>query len=394
MDRRPGLIFVLIAMIAVSANLRPAISSVPPLLDTIRDGLGLSHAAAGLITTIPVLMMGIIPVFAAMAAARAGSERLVLAALLLVGGGILLRLIEYPSFMYLSAALAGIGIAGAQTLLPDIAKRRFRDGAATVMSVQACAMTAGAGIAAVLTPDVQAATGSWSAALAWWSAPAALGAVIWLAVIGLPRSAPGAGAGGFGFPLRSAIAWRITLLGALSSGMFYTTLTWIPPTYTEAGWSTAETGTLLLVFSVTQLAASLGVTWLTGRSRDRRAQLLASLGLAAIGCAGLAAAPLAAPWLWVSCVGLATGALFPLSLILPVDYEDRPDALRRLAAMSLTGGYVLAAAGPVLFGWMREASGDYLWSYGALAVWAAATAGMSLYFRPRRPLADPGPLQP
>jgi CP family cyanate transporter-like MFS transporter len=394
MDRRGGLIVVLIAMMAVSANLRPAISSVPPLLDTIREGLGLSHAAAGLITTIPVLMMGIIPVFAAMAASKAGSERLVLAALLLVGGGILLRLIENPSFMYLSAALAGIGIAGAQTLLPDIAKRRFRDGAATVMSVQACAMTAGAGLAAVLTPDLMAATGSWSAALAWWSAPAAVGAVIWLAVIGLPRSAPGGGTGGFGFPLRSAIAWRITLLGALSSGMFYTTLTWIPPTYTEAGWSTGETGTLLLVFSVTQLVASLGVTWLTARSRDRRAQLLASLALAAIGCAGLAAAPLAAPWLWVSCVGLATGALFPLSLILPVDYEDRPDALRRLAAMSLTGGYVLAAAGPVLFGWMREVSGDYLWSYGALAVWAAATAGMSLYFRPRRPLTDPGSLQP
>ena len=35
------------------------------------------------------------------------------------------------------------------------------------------------------------------------------------------------------------------LFSALSSALFYTTLTWIPPTYAEAGWSSGETGGLL-----------------------------------------------------------------------------------------------------------------------------------------------------
>jgi CP family cyanate transporter-like MFS transporter len=377
---------MLLAMAVVAANLRPAISSVPPLLDTVRAALGMSHAQAGLITTIPVLLMGIVPAFAALAAVRAGSERLVLAATALVGVGIATRLVEAAAFMYLSATLAGIGIAAAQTLLPDIAKRRFGDRAAVVMSVLACAMTAGAGLAAVMTPSLSP---SWSVALAWWAAPAAAGALLWLAVAGLPRPADAPAGPRFGFPLGSGVAWRITLFGALSSALFYTTLTWIPPTYAEAGWSAAQTGTLLLVLSVTQMVASLAVTWAAGRSRDRRGQLVGSVLLGAVGCAGLGAAPLDAPWLWMLLVGLSTGAMFPLSLMLPVDYEDRPDALRRLAAMALTGGYALAAAGPVLFGWLREAAGGYAWSYAVLAAAALATAVMCLRFRPR-----PSPLAP
>lgn len=373
---------LMVAMVTVSANLRPAISSVPPLLDTIRAGLGLSHAEAGLITTIPVLLMGIVPAFAAMGAARQGSERLVLGSILLLTLGLAARLAELPSVLYLSSALCGIGIAAAQTLLPDIAKRRFGDRAALVMAIQACAMTAGAGIAAVVTPALSP---SWSVALAWWAAPAFLGAVLWLAVAG---AAAGEGGPGhrFGFPLGSAVAWRITLFAALSSAMFYTTLTWIPPTYAEAGWSSGETGTLLLVLSVAGMAASLAVTWFARHAGDRRWQLVGSVALGAIGCVGLAWAPLASPWTWMVCIGLSTGAMFPLSLMLPVDYEDRPDALRRLSAMSLTGGYVLAATGPVLFGWLREGTGDFTWSYLILAAWAVAGCALCLGFRPRGPV--------
>lgn len=370
----------MVAMVAVSANLRPAISAVPPLLDTIRAALGLSHAAAGLITTIPVLMMGIVPGFAAVLAARQGSERLVLGAVLLLGAGIAIRLVEAPAVLYLSTGICGIGIAAAQTLLPDIAKRRFGDGAALVMAVQASAMTAGAGLAAVLTPELSPA---WPVALAWWALPAFAGAALWLAVAGLSKGAGSARGSGFGFPLRSPLAWRITLFAATSSALFYTTLTWIPPTYAEAGWSSGETGTLLLLLTATQMVASLVVTWLARRARDRRWQLAVSVAAGAAGCAGLAVLPLAAPWLWMVLVGIATGAMFPLSLILPVDYEDRPDALRRLSAMSLTGGYVLAAAGPVLFGWLREGTGGYAVSYLVLAACAVAACVLSVGFRPR-----------
>jgi CP family cyanate transporter-like MFS transporter len=174
--------------------------------------------------------------------------------------------------------------------------------------------------------------------------------------------------------MRSPVAWRITLFAAMSSAMFYTTLTWIPPTYAEAGWSSGDTGGLLLVLSVAQMAASLGVTWFARHAGDRRGQLVGSVVLGAIGCVGLAFAPMAAPWVWMICVGVSTGAMFPLSLMLPVDYEDRPDALRRLSAMSLTGGYVLAAAGPVLFGWLREGTGSYASSYLILAGAAVATS--------------------
>jgi CP family cyanate transporter-like MFS transporter len=391
--RRPHFALTLFAMVAVSANFRPAISSVPPVLDTLRAALGMTHAAAGLITTIPVLLMGLIPAFAAMAAARIGGERLLLVSVTLVALGLVLRVWESAAILYLSAALAGLGIAAGQTLLPEIAKHHFPRRAATVMSLQAVAMTVGAGVAAVLTPWLAVEAGSWSAGLALWALPAVLGAAIWLAVgdMKAPRTAPAGPR--FGFPLRSPLAWRITLFAAVSSALFYTTLTWIPPTFSERGWSMERTGTLLLVLSLAQLVASLLVTGLSGALRDRRAQLIGCLALGGLGCAGLAWAPLAAPWLWMLCVGVATGALFPLSLMLPVDYEDRPDALRRLSAMSLTGGYVLAAIGPVLFGALRGVTGSFAVPYLILGACCLAALLMSRRFRPRAPVLEPDAAQ-
>ena len=64
-----------LALVAVAANLRTAITSVPPLLDAISHDLGLSHAAAGALTTLPVLCMGLFAPVASLVAQRLGAER-------------------------------------------------------------------------------------------------------------------------------------------------------------------------------------------------------------------------------------------------------------------------------------------------------------------------------
>src|SRR6478736_4321758 len=70
-----------LALVAVAANLRIAITSVPPLLDAISADLGLSHAAAGALTTLPVLCMGLFAPVASRIAHRTGATAAVLAAL-------------------------------------------------------------------------------------------------------------------------------------------------------------------------------------------------------------------------------------------------------------------------------------------------------------------------
>ena len=115
-----------LALLAVAANLRTAITSVPPLLDAISADLGLSHAAAGALTTLPVLCMGLFAPVASVVAHRLGAVAAVLGAILAILAGTASRFAadSWP-ILYLGTALAGVGIALAGTLLPRLVKTFF-----------------------------------------------------------------------------------------------------------------------------------------------------------------------------------------------------------------------------------------------------------------------------
>lgn len=55
---------LILAIFIISMNLRPAITSVGPLIDTIRKQLSLSNTQVSLLTVIPVICMGIFASFA------------------------------------------------------------------------------------------------------------------------------------------------------------------------------------------------------------------------------------------------------------------------------------------------------------------------------------------
>ncbi len=54
---RPWLL--LFGLVLVALNLRPALSSLSPLLNDVSASLGLSASKAGLLTTLPVLCLGL-----------------------------------------------------------------------------------------------------------------------------------------------------------------------------------------------------------------------------------------------------------------------------------------------------------------------------------------------
>src|ERR671914_1295931 len=76
---------VLVGVFLVASNLRPALTSVSAVLETIGQDLSLSGATLGLLTTIPVLCMSIFALTAAWISRRIGAERGVLWAVVLIG---------------------------------------------------------------------------------------------------------------------------------------------------------------------------------------------------------------------------------------------------------------------------------------------------------------------
>lgn len=360
---------LLAAILLIALNLRPAVSSIAPLLETIRADLDLSHAAASLLTSLPLLCMGVFPFLAAPVVDRLGLARGLLWSVLLLAAATAMRVAaDYTTILFATALLAGIGIAVAQTMVPGIVKQHFSTRSASVMSLYSMCMTLGAGFAAGATAPLRDALGAWPDALAAWAVPAVLAALAWAPFAG--ASAPAvksSAASRLGFPWRSGIAWLITAYSAGAFALFWSAQTWLAPLYEEQGWPAARAGLVVATMAATQVVIQLVLAAVVDRWRDRRPLMIAGLLVAAAGLGAVAFMPLAAPFLWSVVLGLGIGCVFPLALNLPIDHSADPAAASRLTAMALGGGYLIASLLPVAVGWLRGWAGDFVVPFALLA---------------------------
>jgi CP family cyanate transporter-like MFS transporter len=393
---RPSAAVLVVAIFLAALNLRAALASVPPLVHTIQEDLGLTSAVAGLLTTVPVLCMGLFAPVSQRLAHRIGREATVAVALVLLAVGLLLRLAgDVLSVLLVSTLLAGIGIALCGTVLPGIVKEFFPGRSGAMTGLYLLAMMVGATAASALSVPLAEALGSWQRSLAVWSGVAVVGLVGWLPVVRrvndrdepdtTPRTA---------LPWRSRTARLMATFMAMQSLGFYTQLAWIPPSYEARGWSARDAGLLLAVWSLVQLVSGVGGPALADRVRDRRPLVASAVLLTVVGTLGIAVAPTAAPWLWVALMGLGQGAGFSLGLVKLVDYAPTPAASARLSAMVFLFSYSLASTGPFLFGAVRDGTDGFTVPFSALVVVAVVQLALTPRMRPDRttePTPEPTP---
>jgi MFS transporter, CP family, cyanate transporter len=381
---------LLVGLLLVALNLRPAISSVPPLLETIRQDLGLGRTFLGLLTTIPVLCMSIFALAAPKISGRIGAERAVLWSVILIGVAVAGRLAAgQPGVLFGTTLVAGVGIAVAQSLLPAVVKGWFPDSAAFVTGLYTVGITGGLALAALTTVPIERTLGGfWPGALAAWSLFAAVAVVFWLLLTARARSVsrPEVAYERARLPWRSGRAWSVALFFGAESCLFFSSLTWLAPLYIDRGLDEGHTGLLLAVFALVRVPSAFVFPALADRSGDRRPWLALTLTLATFGFCAAGLVPLVtpwAPWAWVVVLGLGVGGLFPLALTLPLDYSADADEAGRLTAMTFFVGYIVAAVGPVAVGALRDATGGYAVPFVALAALSVAMLVSSFQFPPR-----------
>jgi len=389
--RQPGGGALVLALVLVALNLRPAIASVPPVLPDIQRDLRLSGTAAGALTALPVVCLGLFAPVAARLAGRFGVDRVVAWALVVLGAGTLARAVGGAAGLFAATFVAGIGLAVGGALLPGIVKAHFAaDRAATVTGLYTTGLAGGALLAAALTvPLRNLLGGAWAPALAVWALPAVAALAVWRRVaVPAGPGPPGPGPAGEasppargGLPWRSGLAWRVTLYTGLQSLLFYASLTWLSPLFQARGWSAERAGALLAVFSLTQLVATLGLPVLADRTGDRRPWIALSVSACTAGLLALAVAPLAAPWLVAAVIGFGTGGQFAMALTLLVDAAADPAASRRLSGMAFLVGYLLAAAGPAAVGGLYDATGGFTAAFLALTVIGMVTLALGVSVR-------------
>lgn len=360
---------LLVGIVLASLNMRAALASVSPLVGEISAAFGLSSTASSLVTSVPVLFLGVGALVAPWLAQRLGTEAVLLAALLLLGVGILVRVLPSVVALYGGGVLVGTAIALLNVLMPGLIKRDFPDRAAAMTSVYTGAMIAGATVvAAASVPLEKAFGGSWEASLAFWSLLAAVAAAAWLPQVLIARGRTGheVRAAPAGAPVksvwRSALAWQVTLFMGLQSLWSYVLIAWMPTIFTDHGLSRSTAGVVFAFNNLIQVAGAFGVPLLAGRMRSQRPLVVLVTSLVGAGYVGLMVAPTATawlPWLWSAVLGVGQGGAVGLALTMIVLRSGDAVTAARLSGMAQTVGYLLAAAGPLAAGAVYQATGSW-----------------------------------
>ncbi|MFF5517102.1 MFS transporter [Streptomyces coeruleorubidus] len=187
---------LLVLGIVLSAlNLRPAITSLGALLEEVRDGLGMSGSVAGLLTSVPPLCFAVFGVMAPRLARRFGAGAVVCAGMAAIAAGLAIRPYAGGTAGFLAAtALALMGIAVSNVLMPVIVKHWFPDRVGSMTGLYSMALALGTALAAAVTVPLTAALGgSWQSGLGLWAGLAVAAVLPWLPFVRGRGAGRGAG---------------------------------------------------------------------------------------------------------------------------------------------------------------------------------------------------------
>ncbi|QCI14450.1 CynX/NimT family MFS transporter [Pseudomonas putida] len=369
--RRPWLL--LLGLVLVALNLRPALSSMAPVLGQVSEALGLNASLAGLLTTLPVLCLGLSAPLAPILARRFGSERVIFGILATLALGIVLRSNLGALGVFLGSLLAGASIGIIGVLLPGIVKRDFPRQAGTLTGVYTMALCLGAAMAAGTTvPLTQHFGNSWALGLGFWVVPALLAMLAWL-----PQARQGHGAHKVAYRVRGLwrdrLAWQVTLYMGLQSSLAYIVFGWLPSILIGRGLSPTQAGLVLSGSVIVQLASSLAAPWLATRGKDQRLAIVVVMLTTLAGLFGCLYAPLSGLWGWAVVLGVGQGGTFALALTLIVLRSKDAHVAANLSSMAQGVGYTLASMGPFAVGLVHDLTGGWAavgWIYAVLGVGA------------------------
>jgi CP family cyanate transporter-like MFS transporter len=361
---------LLVALFLAALTLRPQLVGIGPLLPSIQSDLGISHAVAGLLGTIPVLCMGLFAPPAPFLSGRIGSRRAIGAAVALIGVFGVVRAISPGAIAVIALTVPiGVGMGLGNALLPVAVKERFSDKPGFTTGVYAMGITAGATISAAIAVPLADAAGGWRTPLLVIGIVSTVLAAVWIWLTRRDSAHVRTDVRPLKLPWRNPLGWRLVAAFSLMSFVFYGLNSWLPDSYVERGWSESSAGALLAVFSAVSIPVGFAVAWAADHVGTRRGWLTASAALQLATLVGIVLLP-SAGWLWAVLLGLSIGPLFPLTMTLPLDAADGPAEVAALAGMMLGVGYVLSSTGPLLLGAVRDLTGGFdavLWVLVAVA---------------------------
>lgn len=351
--------FLLIGIIFIASTLRSPLTSVGPLISSIRDSLAISNVLAGFLTTIPLLAFALISPFAPKIARRFGMELTLFVSLILLTAGIITRSLGTTPNLLIGTFLIGLAIAFGNVLLPGLIKLNFPLHMGLITGIYSVSMNLSAAIAVgVSAPLSHNTLFGWRGALGVWALLAFIALLVWLPQLKNKKSpnsldvhlekakSPSL--------WRSPLAWSVTFFMGFQSLIFYTTSAWMPEVLKTQGISPDSAGWMVSLLQFAQLPMTFIVPILAGKVKDQRWIVAGVALLYLLGYGGIMAGTTALVPLFMILIGIAGGAAFGLSMMFFSLRTRTPHEAADLSGMAQSFGYLLAAVGPVLFGLLHD----------------------------------------
>ncbi len=366
-SKNPANILLLLGILCVALNLRPALAGVGPLIAHIKEATELSNSLLGLLTTLPLLAFGVVSIVTPLFTKRFGMGGTLFGAMVLLAIGIGIRSIDWVPALYLGTLILGIAIAFGNVLLPSLTKRSFSENSGFITSLYSSVMALGASLAAGFSVPLAEGVGlGWRGSLGIWAALAVLAALVWLPQVSrLQKSVPTRSfSNAIKILTTSRLAWQVALFMGLQSLTFYVVLAWLPAILQSRGYDASFSGWMLSLCQASGILGSLTIPTLAGKKKDQRSIVLFLVLTEIIGLTGLLIPELGPVSIWVSLIGLVLGGTFGLALLFIVLRSKDTESATELSGMAQSIGYFVAASGPFIFGAVFDLT--HSWTYPIL----------------------------
>jgi CP family cyanate transporter-like MFS transporter len=350
-------VLVLAGIVLLSFNLRPAAVSVGPVLEEVRDGLGMSGPEAGLLTSLPVLAFAVFGALAPSFARAVGVHRAAAVSLLAVVAGLGGRAAagRDVTFLLLSAVALG-GMATANVLLPSLVKLHFPDRIGQATAVYTTALAIGLTSAFLLTVPIAHAYDSWRAGLGVWALTALVALVPWLVLATHDRHLERVTRSiSFADVARTRIGWAMVLVFGLQSMQAYSVFGWFPQLWRDNGYDAGQAGAFVGIVAAVSIPISLWLPSAVARRDNQVSLILSVLGCYLVGYGMLLVDAHAFAIPAALLIGLGC-CIFPLVLTLIGLRARTPDGTAALSGFTQSLGYLMAALGPFLVGTIYDAT--------------------------------------
>ncbi|RIL53127.1 MFS transporter [Staphylococcus equorum] len=365
---------VIIAIVFIASTLRAPLTSVGPVIEEIKQVMEIDNSVAGILTTIPLIIFAIVSPLVSKVTSRLTMSRTIFYSTILLIVALFLRIAGDFNLFIIGTLLLGIAIAFGNVVLPSYVKWYFPMQIGLATGIYSGTMNFTAGLGGGLSfPLSEISPIGFRLSLSFWIIFGVIALLLWI-----PKARTGAKLEQATVDqsklktskkvniVKSKLAWMVALTMGFQSMVFYTMVAWVPSILIDRGLEPTTAGYLLMLNQFSQVPMTFIFPIVASKLKDQRILVVIITILFLIGFSLFFTQSLVLLIIGIVIAGLAMGACFSLCMTFFSIRANTSEGSISLSGFGQSVGYLIAAIGPFLIGYLYDATGS--WNSGVVAL--------------------------